>query len=332
MTLSELLALLGLAWSRLALYPGGLAAVGLMWLLARAEYGALVNRRGAPDREQEARAGYQGTKRSAGAAELSSGSAPGGSGGDPQIALPPALALSALALPWLGLALLPLPFAQPLGRKLDLPVALALLEWPLLLRLAYELRSADQAIVAAGRRRLAALLNSLPTLVLASLALAQAAGTFEIAALARAPAAELPLARQALHWLGALALALTLPALLGYGPFAGPRQPAPRLGGQAPLAWLAWLADDGLRLRAVGLAALVALAWLAPVGALQEQAPHRAAAIGASLAALLVLPALLWACDRLAARSSARRWAWGYLGLDALLLAAMAWAAGAQLG
>ena len=37
MTPSELLALLGQAWSRLLLYPGGLAAIGFMWLLALAE-------------------------------------------------------------------------------------------------------------------------------------------------------------------------------------------------------------------------------------------------------------------------------------------------------
>lgn len=322
MTPSELLALLGQAWSRLLLYPGGLAAVGLMWLLARSA--------GREPKWSAHHTDTEGTEVS-GAKKYAIRSVSlclrGYSDGF--------LALSALALPWLGLALLPLPFAPALGRKLDLPAALALLEWPLLLRVARELRAPDPATQAVGWRRLAAWLNGLPTLVLASLALAQAAGTFDIAPLARAPAAEQPLALHALHWLGALALALALPALLGYGPFAAaPPAPAPQLrpSRMALLAWLGWLADGGLRLRAAGLAGLAVLPWLAPFGALQEEGPHDAAAIAASLAALLMLPGLLWGFGRLAGRGPARPWAWGLFGLDLLLLGAMAWGAGSQLG
>ena len=335
MTLSELLALLGQAWSRLALYPGGLAAIGLMWLLARAEYGAPANRQNTSAGDKGASASHKDTKPLGASVQSSSGFVPLHLRGIHQATLAPALALSGLALPWLGLALLPLPFAPPLGRKLDLPAALALLEWPVLLRVACELRAPGATSRVVGWRRLAAWLNGLPTLALASLALAQVAGSFDIAPLARPPAADQPLALHALHWLGALAFTLALPALLGYGPFAAaPPFHAPPLRPSRPalLGWLGWLANDGLRLRAVGLAGLAALPWLAPLGALQEEGPHGAAAIGASLAGLLVLPGLLWIFGWLAARTSARRWAWGLLGLDLLLVAAMAWAAGAQLG
>ncbi|MFN8501573.1 hypothetical protein [Kouleothrix sp.] len=93
MTLSELLTLVGLAWSRLLLFPGGAAALAAAWLVARARAASLAK---------------------SAAAALAAGD------------------IVALALPWLGLALLPLPFAPPMGRKTDLVVALALLEWPLL--------------------------------------------------------------------------------------------------------------------------------------------------------------------------------------------------------
>lgn len=330
MTPSELLALLGQAWSRLLLYPGGLAAIGLAWLLALAERYEPKIHQDMLFSAERTRGGHTDAKTPRTEFRLSAAFESLRLRGKQ-----PLMALSALALPWLGLALLPLPFAQPLGRKLDLPAALALLEWPLLLRIGCELRAPDAATQAAGWRRLAAWLNGLPTLVLASLALAQAAGTFDIGPLARAPAADQPLAQRALHWLGALGFTLALPPLLGYGPFAAaPPASAPQLRAsrQALLGWLAWLAEGGLRLRAAGLAGLAALPWLAPFGALQEEGPHGASAIGASLAALLLLPGLLWIFGRLGGRSAARRWAWGLVALDLLVLAAMGWAAGSQLG
>ncbi len=278
MTLSELLTLVGLAWSRLLLFPGGAAALAAAWLVARA--------RGREPGEKSA------------AAALAAGD------------------IVALALPWLGLALLPLPFAPPMGRKTDLVVALALLEWPLLREIGRALRGPAPARVA-GRRALAAWLNGLPALLLAALALAQAAGTLDIAPLARAPAADAPLDQQALHWGGALGLALALAPLLGRGPFGPGLGRAP--GGLA------------LRLREVGLIALASLPWLGPFGALQEEGPLGAPAIGACVLAPALLLALLLACDRLAAGHSPRRWAWAYVGVDGLLLALLLWAAYAAL-
>ncbi|MFN8501574.1 hypothetical protein [Kouleothrix sp.] len=167
----------------------------------------------------------------------------------------------------------------------------------------------------AGRRALAAWLNGLPALLLA-LALAQAAGTLDIAPLAPPPC-RCPFDQQALHWGGALGLALALAPLLGRGPFGPGLGRAP--GGLA------------LRLREVGLIALASLPWLGPFGALQEEGPLGAPAIGACVLAPALLLALLLACDRLAAGHSPRRWAWAYVGVDGLLLALLLWAAYAAL-
>ena len=125
MTLNELLALLGRAWSRLLIYPGGITAFAALWLIA-----LLQSREPSVESYQRrARAGSW------------------------------SLALGALVPPWLGLALLPLPPAATLSRQTDLIVALALLEWPLVLAIARELRSDDSAQRAAGVRRLAAALS-----------------------------------------------------------------------------------------------------------------------------------------------------------------------------
>ncbi|KPV47055.1 hypothetical protein SE17_42790, partial [Kouleothrix aurantiaca] len=134
----------------------------------------------------------------------------------PTLSLP----LHAAAMPWLGLALLPLPFARPLGRGVDLLVAVALLEWPQLLALRLLLRAANPATRAAGIRRLAAEVNGLVLLALAGLALATAAGTFDLAPMMRLPATARPPELEALRWLGALGLIAALPPLLGLGPFA----------------------------------------------------------------------------------------------------------------
>lgn len=283
MTLNELLTLVGLAWSRLLIYPGGLAAFAAAWLIGRTR-----QRKGAP---------------TAAAANNEFDAA--------------ARDVSAIVLPWLGLALLPLPFAPPLGRKTDLIVALALLDWPLLLALGPALRSPDAATRKAGQRNFAAWLNGLPMLLLAAVALAQAAGTFDIAPLARPPATGQPLDRHVLHWAGALGLTLALPPLLGRGPFGSERPLAPAVG--------------GLWLREAGLIALASLPWLGVFGALQEEGPLGAAALGACVLVPALLVALVWACDRLAPGRSTRRWAWAYLGLDALLVALLVWAAGAAL-
>ena len=130
------------------------------------------------------------------------------------------LEISAVVFPWLGLALLPLPLAVALSRQTDVVVALALLEWPLLLAVARAIWSAGEADQRSGLYRAAAALNSYPTLILATLALAQAAGSFELAALARQPGAHAPGDAGTLHWLGAIAWTLALPPALGLGPFA----------------------------------------------------------------------------------------------------------------
>ncbi len=274
MTANELLALLGRAWPRLLLYPGGLTAFGLVWLM-----------------------GWSARRTRGAAADAV-----------PAAQLPRALAISAVALPWLGLALLPLPLAAGLSRQTDLVVVLALLEWPLLLTIAAEFHTATPAGDERAARRLAAALNSYPPLILAGLALAQAAGSLDVGALARPPD-ELTLARvSALHWLGAAAWALALPAALGLGPFAaGPPDLLPL--------------RIGLRLRSLGLAAIAALPWFFLMG-------ERSWLL---LLPALLLAALLWGYDRATAGHPARGWARGYLVLAALLLLALLWAAVAAL-
>src|SRR5260221_8141042 len=88
------------------------------------------------------------------------------------------MVLSSIVMPWLALALLPLPLAVALPRQIDIVVALALLEWPNLLAIRQDLR-------AAGLRRLTATLNSYPPLILATLTLMQAGNSLELAALPR---------------------------------------------------------------------------------------------------------------------------------------------------
>lgn len=318
MTASELLALLGRAWFQLLIYPGGLCALALAALLGG------LGPRGLPA-----------------PAALRRGLAGAFAQTDPA-------ALSALAAPWLGVALLPLPGAAALARPLDLVGVLALLEWPLLLALRAGLRDPDPAVRRAAGLRLAAALNSYPPLLLALLLLARAGGSLQIERLVRLPEAAGP-AAATLHWLGACALLLALPPALGIGPFhhpprvAGPgtedegrrtpaqdkrrptqdEDPAPSdpaadtaAGTASPrFAVLGSAGSAALRLRAVGLAALAALPWCAAL--------ERPAAWLAPLPLLLAGPLLL-AVHRLTHRASARRWAQAYLALDVLLLLALA--------
>jgi len=135
--------LLGRAWSRLLLYPGGLTAFGVVWLIS-----TLQNRE--PRTKNHLVECREGSR---------------------------FLVLGSIVLPWLALALLPLPLAVGLPRQIDIVVALALLEWPNVLAIRQDLRAGDM-------RRLAAALNSYPPLILATLALAQAGSSLELAALA----------------------------------------------------------------------------------------------------------------------------------------------------
>jgi hypothetical protein len=224
------------------------------------------------------------------------------------------LVLGSIVLPWLALALLPLPLAVALPRQIDIVVALVLLEWPNLLALRQELRAGDM-------RRLAAALNSYPPLILATLALAQAGNSLELAALARPPGSLAATSTSALHWLGAIALALALPPALRLGPFADDRRPTtddrrPTTGDEAfpPSRILI-----GLRLRALGLVVVAALPWAG--------AESTGLALLRMLGAAALIAGLLWGADRLTHGQAARRWAWAYLGLDALLLLALLGAA-----
>jgi hypothetical protein len=284
---NELLTLVGLAWSRLLLDPGGLALLVLIWRIWRA---------GRPASDTPCYAGN-------GAAGL-------------RLVSP-----SAIVLPWLGLALVPAPSATPLSRSTDLIVVLALFEWPRIVAIARDLHSTDRAAAAAGWRRLAAALNSYPVLIVATIALAQSAGSFDIAALARAPVAAAPLSVHVLHWVGALAWALGLPALVGCGPFRA-WEPGTRPGSPPPdgVGW-------GLGVRACGLVLLAGLPWLAPFGALETEGSYEWPALVAIAAVPAALAALLWGFDRLTRRQPARQWAWGYLILSGLVLLALLGAA-----
>jgi hypothetical protein len=228
-------------------------------------------------------------------------------------------------MPWLGLALLPLPAAAPMSRKTDIIIVLALLEWPRLVAIARELHATSQACYRAGTRRLAAALNSYPTLMLATLALAQPAGSLDLAALVRPPADTTPLGMQAPHWLGALAWTFALAPLLGLGPF--------RAGAPAQHRWRAPINGWGLGMliRGCGLAAIAALPWLAPFGALAEQASYTTTTLLAIVLVPFALGGLVWCYDRYTARQSARRWAQAYLALDGVLIVALLWAAYVKL-
>ncbi len=147
MTIAELLSFLGLAWSRLLIFPSGLCALVVVWLA-----GALEQRRILP-------------------IELLR-----------WLASP--LTASAVVSPWLGVALLPLPLAAPLARPVDLVVVMALLEWPRLLAISIDLHTGERV---RGMQRLAAALNGYPPLVLALLLSAQGSGTLESVGLLRIP-------------------------------------------------------------------------------------------------------------------------------------------------
>lgn len=288
MTANELVALLGRAWSRLLIYPGGLAAFGVVWLISMFQH----------------RVAARPPARASGRAEN-------------------LLVLSSVILPWLALALLPLPLAVALPRQIDIVVALALLEWPNVLAIRQELR-------AGGIRRLAAALNSYPPLILAVLALAQANSSLELAALVRDPGDSIALSTRALYWLGVITLTLTLPPALRIGPFAGDRRRTtdderrptndkafPQTPDPSSIArfFAAGALQLGLRLRALGLVTLAALPWTGAAG--------DGLALLRLLGAAALIGVLLWGADRLMRGQAARRWAWAYLALDLLLLLAL---------
>ncbi len=145
--MGEWLGALGLAWPRLLLYPGGLSALCVAWLLDRALTTADQRRMVTP---------------------TSSG----------EISL---IGVSAVAAPLLLISLLPLPRSGFFGYTPDLLVGLLLLEWPQLLLLARLLHTEPGK--ATTRQRL--LLEGYILLLLAILLFMQAAGSFRLDALTR---------------------------------------------------------------------------------------------------------------------------------------------------
>jgi len=145
--MGEWLGALGLAWSRLLLYPGGLSALLAAWLLDR----VLMT-------DNQRRAAV--------------------------MASPEAVSLigvSAVAAPLLLISLLPLPRSGFFGYTPDLLVGLLLLEWPQLLLSARMLRTAPGEM--AARRQV--LIEGYILLLLAILLFMQAAGSFRLDALTR---------------------------------------------------------------------------------------------------------------------------------------------------
>lgn len=265
MTIADLLSALGRAWPRLLLYPGGLAAFALVWLLIRS-----VPRRAVVP------------------ATL-------------VCPLDPLARTSALAAPWLALALLPLPGAATLPISIDALVTLALLEWPLWLTLSAALRHPDSWQAAA--RWLAAVLNGYLPLLLGLLLLAEAAGSLDLTRISPPGSSAL------VWWVATAGMLLALPPLLGLGPFVAPLPADPLL-------------RLSLQLRSLGLGALALLPWFVLLAELPWAWPVPP----------LLLGLLLLAFDRLAA-GAARRWAWLWFAFaltEVLVLAAAAFIGLAQ--
>ncbi|MCL6540947.1 MAG: hypothetical protein K6T87_10275 [Roseiflexus sp.] len=285
MTLAELLSFLGLAWSRLLIFPGGLCAFVIVWLIRTIEH------RRAPSIAAPGCTGAA-TLRGMGTATLR------GMGAAALRALPgpSPLAASAVVLPWLGVALLPLPLAAPLSRPVDLVVIMALLEWPRLLAISVDLHTGERL---RGMQRLAAALNSYPPLALALILTAEGTGTLESMGLLRIPEGTSALWW---FWIGVGALILTLPPLIEAGPFAL----------DAP--------DDlrfGMRLRALGIVLITALPGIALLTRGGDEDWWRIALPP------LALTGAIWLVHRSTRHHSAQRWAHVYLILDVLLTLAL---------
>ncbi|MGQ9827016.1 MAG: hypothetical protein ACUVSW_04040 [Roseiflexus sp.] len=257
MTIAELLSFLGLAWSRLLIFPGGLCAFVVVWLVE-----ALERRCALP------------------VTLLRWFSSP--------------LTASAVVLPWLGVALLPLPFAAPLSRPVDLVAIMTLLEWPRLLTIFVDLHTGERL---RGMQRLAAALNGYPSLVLALLLSAQ--GTLESVGLLRIPEGTAALWW---FWIGVGALILTLPPVIEAGPFA--------LDAPDELRF-------GMRLRALGVILIAALPGIALLTHGGNDDWWRVAL------SPLALTGAIWLFHHRTRHHSTQRWAYFFLILAVLLLLAL---------
>lgn len=222
-TPSELLALVGRAWVRLLVYPGGLSLFAIVWFAF--EF-LPANTNHERNRFSSIRA-----RLVAWASNIKALNAP-----------------IVLAAPWLAVSLLPFPGAVHLGRGIDSVVTLALLDVPLWYALWRELRIVG--LQERGVSRLAAALNGYPTLLLATLLLATNS-SLELGQLVRPPAA-LSIDTFA-HWVGATGFTLALPPIIGIGPFTVAGEPRMQLGlrvrtvgfwALASLVWMAPLQDQ----------------------------------------------------------------------------------------
>jgi hypothetical protein len=296
-TANELLSLLGRAWSRLLIYPGGLTAFGVIWLIS-----TLQNR--------EPRTKNQIVERLDGSWFL---------------------VLSSITPPWLALALLPLPLAVSLPRQIDSIIALALLEWPHLLAIRQDLHMGNMRRLAAALNSYPPLILAILALAQAGnslelAALARLPGdltTTSTIALHWLGAIALMLALPPALGIGPFAAdrptnddrpttderRTTNDERGATNDASQPPSPSPH-----PPAL-----RTGLRLRALGLVMLAALPWAGSEG--------DALALLRMLGAAALIAALVWGFDRLTRGQAARRWAGAYLGLDMVLLLALLGAA-----
>ncbi|MCG8353856.1 MAG: hypothetical protein MI924_39330 [Chloroflexales bacterium] len=223
--MGELFGTLGLAWPRLLIYPGGLSALGLAWLL---DWALASSKR----RQGEANDTGVPTLQTTQAFDARS-----------------FVILSAVVTPLLVISLLPLPYAVDFPYSLDLPVTLALLEWPqcLLLWMTWRAEPPNAAI----RQR--ALLEGYALLLLAALALALATGSLRLNDLPRVWPQEASLFDIApfLGLAGSLGWSIALLPLLELGPFRS-EHTRDALG-------------LGCALRALGHVLLATLPWLTPL-------------------------------------------------------------------
>jgi hypothetical protein len=273
----ELFGTLGLAWPRLVIYPGGLSALGLAWML---DWALASGKR---------RQGYTGAAPVPAlhaARDLDSWSF---------------VILSAVVAPLLVISLLPLPHAVDFPYSLDLPIALALLEWPqfLLLWLTWRAEPPNASL----RQR--ALLEGYALLLLAALALAQATGSLRLNDLIFVWPQEINALDGAslLGLAGSLGWGLALLPLLELGPFRS-EQTKGALG-------------LGCALRAFGHVLLATLPWLTPLASQPWLTPLPPLAL-----ALLLAVIVRWG-DWL----DWRRWQVVRTTAMTLLIALMAWVA-----
>lgn len=267
LTMTELLVLLGRAWSRLLVYPGGVSAFAIIWLIT------YLQLRIGPSLSPHAF-----HPKYTSLTHPSTGHS-----------LHTVVSISAVVLPWISLALLPLPLAPTMERPVDVLVLFALLEWPFVLTIATEVRSSNVHVQQNGWRRLANVLNGYPCLVLALLLLVPASRSLQLDQLTRLPGMDAGSVIVVAWIFGVCSLVVSLPPILGLGPFA---TAAP---GDFGLC-------TGLRLRGVGL---VVLALFPLLGLLESY-------LWVFLLACGLATCYLIAFIRLAGRWEAKQWSTGY--------------------